>query len=871
MISFQFGVSIFGVAATVAAFMLGLGGGALLAQRALARPSLARALRIFALLELAVALYALGLPLLNAAAGPALEALGARLLPWQWLTLQGACAVVLLALPAAAMGASFPVVLQALPPSDARLGRIYGLNCLGAAAGALLGLALLAGLGWTGALRVVAACGALVAAAAWSLGARARAAECEPAAPGLVASTEGASAVPRSLLLAYAGVGACGLILEVAWTRLYGMVLLRTEYVLAIILAVYLVGTALGSLLAARAGRHPWLTAAIPLVGCSATLLGVGVLPSMSVWLQQRNFDSLLGALALQSLALSVCTLPTTAALGAWLPLLARRLGAPPAAPGSRLDDARRPATGPVTEPVSGHAASLYGANCLGAAVGAVATVAIAIPWAGTTATICLAAVALLALGTSLASAPGPRRLLWLALPVAGAAGWLLHDFPEPQRMLPASAQVGRQLFRYEDALTLNHVTESADGQRTLLTDLQHMDASTEPAAVQIQADQARLPLLLHRSPRSILFLGLGTGISASGSLAYPQLERTAVELSPGAIAAARTWFAAANGGVLRSMQVDSDDARHYLAAQRRRYDVIVGDLFHPDLAGMSNLLSVEQFQRARDHLSADGIFAQWLALNQFDRESLRTVLRSFRQVFPDGVLFFDGLHLAMVGSPTRQSYGANVAAHLAGLPAAQIDAQTGGEGPWTWLGRYFGPVGGGIGPVQSEIRPIIEYRLPHLRYLEQAPLSELLLELLRQRPAPSAAGRQLAIGVQDQAAFADAYVATELAAQSWLASLNDDAERAGERMRLAFEANRRDRWIASALADELFDQAAAQQRLGDRAVLERILGIFPDHLEALRALWHLDRATGGAADRDRERLRALAPLDSEISAASGR
>ena len=148
-------------------------------------------------------------------------------------------------------------------------------------------------------------------------------------------------------------------------------------------------------------------------------------------------------------------------------------------------------------------------------------------------------------------------------------------------------------------------------------------------------------------------------------------------------------------------------------------------------------------------------------------------------------------------------------------------------------------------------------------------PLPELLLDLLRQRPSPQAAGEQLAIAAADQLAFADAYLAGELAMQSWLAALEGDPVHAGERARLAFEANPREHWIASALADELFEKAAAAQQLGDRASLERILRVFPEHVESLRALWHLDRASDpAAARRDLLRLRALVPLDREVAVA---
>jgi len=841
MLSAQFGVSIFGVAATVTAFMLGLGAGSLLAAGYKATSHTARALKTFSLLELSVALYALALPALSEVGGPALESLAAQTAWWQWYAMQAAVAIFLLALPAAAMGASFPIVLRAYDWSPQLLGRLYGLNSLGAAAGALISLALLAALGWSAALRAIATCGILVAGAAWLLGWQASQ-QPKTARVGLDIDLASKQA-PRRLLIAYAAVGACALMLEMAWTRLYGIVMLRTEYVLAIILAVYLLGTAAGSLLAARAQHARWLVVAVPVVASGWTLLALWTLPVFSVWMQEQHFASLSSALTAQALALALCTLPTTIALGAWLPVLAHRNF-------SSLEDPSR-------------AVVLYSANCAGAAIGAVFTVLVAIPLLGTAASVGLAAFLLLGLGLAL----GAPRSLAVALPLAFAAAWLLRAFPEPKRMLPPQPAAVEQLDRYEDALTLNHVVQGVDGQRTLLTDLQHMDASTDPAAVQIQADQARLPLLLHQAPRSILFLGLGTGISASGSLGYPELERTAVELSPGAIAAARSWFTPVNRDVVRNMRVVHDDARHFLAASGQKYDVIVGDLFHPDLAGMSNLLSVEQFRRARNHLASGGIFAQWIALNQFDRESLNTVLRSFQQVFPDAQIFLDGMHLAMVGSPTPLVSGRAVARNLAGRTAEQIDELTGKEGAGTWLGRYWGPIAAGVGPVQSEIRPVIEFRLPHLRYQEQAPLLEILQMLLRRRPDVATASEQLGIEPAEQQSFASGYVASELAVQSWLAFMASDTTRARQITRLAFETNPQDHWIASALADELFEAAAQDHALDERRTLERILRIDPDHVETLRALWRLDRDGGRpTAAAALQRLCQVAPLDAEVA-----
>ena len=49
---------------------------------------------------------------------------------------------------------------------------------------------------------------------------------------------------------------------------------------------------------------------------------------------------------------------------------------------------------------------------------------------------------------------------------------------------------------------------------------------------------QAWLPLLLHPAPRHALFLGLGTGVTASAAAEDPTLDVDAVELLPEVIAA---------------------------------------------------------------------------------------------------------------------------------------------------------------------------------------------------------------------------------------------------------------------------------------------------------------------------------------------
>lgn len=827
MLSLQFGVSVFAVVITVVAFMVGLGGGSLFAARKAAQ--IKKPLLLLALLEGGIALYALLLPLLLQMTSAWVEGAAAQLTLFQWYGLLASAALGLLMLPAFAMGAGFPLILVAVGNQSGRLGTVYGLNTLGAACGALVPLWLLPTLGWSAAVRVMAGIGMLVALAFLLLASRHHSKQ-----PG---SAKGdIKRPPGTALLAYAGIGAASLILEIGWTRLFGMVMLRTEYVLAVILAAFLLGIGAGSMLAPRRHRQVWFVV-LPIVACGFALLSLWLLPELSAWVEHTEFKSLFSALALQGAVLVLLTLPVTLALGTWLPLLNNRF--------------------------NGGGMWLYGANSLGAAVGAALAGVWLIPTWGSAATIVVAALLLLTMGLSWSH----RRAAWFALPVAMVAAWPVMQLPPVSALLPQAEAESKNLYFYEDAVSITHVVERPNGQRLLLTDLQRMDASSDPTAVFVQSNQARLPLLLQGQPRSVLFLGLGTGISVAGSLPFPDLQRTAVELSQGAIVAAGSLFSKVNHHAMRKTRVWRDDAKHFLSASHDTYDVIIGDVFHPDLAGMGSLLSLQQFQRARDRLSDDGVFVQWLALNQFDIGSLRVVLRTFRKVFPDAQLFLDGMHLALVGPRQHFSGAAGVWHNLNRMSAAQQNAATAGEGGWTWLGRYWGPIPDSEGPIQDEWSPVIEFRLPRARYAGGLDVITSLQTLLQIRPDMQSAVTLLGVQDSDKNDFERAYAATELMVRSWLADMQGDAQQADRLISLAYQANPHDRWVDYALADNMFSSMAQARAhgLSEQEALQRILHVNPWHVEALRALWKLQRRTGDPqASTTRARLLKLSPLDRE-------
>ncbi|MEJ2180247.1 MAG: fused MFS/spermidine synthase, partial [Gammaproteobacteria bacterium] len=570
--------------------------------------------------------------------------------------------------------------------------------------------------------------------------------------------------------------------------------------------------------------REAWFNG-LPIAASVFVIVSLWLFPKISNMPDFHQLTSLNQALVYQGFLIAVLTVPVTLVFGAWLPLLNQRLG------DSGISGAR-----------------LYGANSIGAALGAVVAGFILTPAIGTHATIIISAILIVLFSLVWTE----NRKLAVTVPLIAIIAIPLYKMPPVNELMPRLYANTSDLFQHEDALSITHVIAKQDGQRLLLADLQRMDASSDPASVESQRNQARLPLLLHPNPRSVLFLGLGTGVSASSSLAYPEIQRTAVEISNGAIDAADRWFKPVNHSVLDRTIVIRDDARRFVKTDPGNYDVIVGDLFHPDFVGRSALLSRQQFQRVKQRLSDQGIFVQWVALNQFETQSLEIIFRTFQQVFPDAVLFVDAFRVALVGFNGVLANLENIQRNLDSLSSDGRKLILGGENKFAWLGRYWGKISvSKSGRIQDEWAPQIEFRLPAARYNGELDLAKLLNYMLQHRPHVSVAAKELNIDSSNYAAFERAYIATDLAHRSWLALLRNNPR------------------ICYAVADATLANYEANQPEGvsEKSVLESVLKIRPDHAEALKRLWQLSEAEGNTetARQYKKRFAELSPLDSLI------
>ncbi len=832
MLSTIFGVSIFGVVVTISAFMAGLGVGSLLGGKFQSR--IRNPLLIFGFIEFFVALFAFNLPSLFQGVDVFVQAITIGAGYNTWVFVQATVTFVLMFIPALGLGFGFPLILKVVTKNNISLGFVYSLNTFGGMCGALLPLALLPVFGWVVSDRLVAVFGFALAIVFFVLAYFFRTQKYETSAAS-------PTSVGWKTLFLYGCVGASAIMLEIGWTRLYGMILLRTEYVMAIILATFLLGIGLGSLIAARTNSR-FLLMLLPVVIVVGAALSLYLLPNVSAWAETVSYSSLFASMLEQGGMIALFTLPATLAFGAWLPILVSHH---------------------KNTTVSG--SYLYGANSVGAAIGGLFAGFVLIPYLGTSAVIAVSSILVITVSLYWVKqkwfAVAPVLTLILFIPVL--------NLPPVSELLPNSHGSSIDMETYEDALTVTHVIEDSTGQRLLLADLQRMDASTAPDAITVQKNQSRLPLMLHPEPRTVLFLGLGTGITASGSLPYSDLSRTAVELSEGAITSASTWFAGANNQVMEKLLIVNDDARRYLKSTDNKYDVIVGDLFHPDLVGRSNLLSKQQFERVSSRLNDGGVFVQWLALNQFDVATLKVVLATFKMSFPQSNLFVDGFRLVLVGFNGRPASIEHIKSSLASLDVQGRKDITGGEGIWTWAGRYWGELPETNWAIQDEWAPVIEFQLPKAKFNRQLDLAELLKFILSLRAPMSVATVELSVSEVDRPYFEAGYKATELYYRSWLAYFAGQNLESQKLLSVAYSMNADDQWIGFGMADAMYasiDQAI-DSGMAESAALEKILMIRPDHIEALKRMLFLAKDKGDTeqVEKLKAAIFAISPLDKAL------
>jgi spermidine synthase len=177
------------------------------------------------------------------------------------------------------------------------------------------------------------------------------------------------------------------------------------------------------------------------------------------------------------------------------------------------------------------------------------------------------------------------------------------------------------------------------------------------------------MPLLLHGHPQRALFLGVGAGATLGQAARYPNLEVSAAELLQDVVDVLPEFRSI---DPVSNAPIHVADARRFIRATDRLYDVVVADLFHPARDGAGLLYTLDHYEAIRTKLSSGGVFVQWLPLYQMGVETFRTIVRDFVEAFPHvsaylGHFNVDSPVIGLVGSIEPRSY--DMAWYRATLP----------------------------------------------------------------------------------------------------------------------------------------------------------------------------------------------------------
>lgn len=611
-------------AAVLSAFMFGLALGAVVVGWRADESK--RPLRWYGILELGIGCYALAFDtLLDMVAGGS---------PWL-------VSFVLLALPAALMGGTLPVLARSGADTIRRgtgaFGSLFGVNTLGAVAGALLTVfVLLEPLGLAGTVKLAAGINIALGVLFWlgGMGAGLReiyAGEEEAPRPGLFGDAE------PGILIAFFLAGFAGLALEMAWMRLLVYFLEGFTIAFGLMLATYLLGLgagALGGTFAALASSNPrrllariLLVQAVLALGTFlfATPIGDGLEAMRVGYAEAATLD--FGYAQGLFWAAAAIIFPATFCGGMLTPVVAR----------IALSD---------REWIGCHTGVVYAVTTLGAVVAPPVAGFFLLPALGVPGTIAAMAGLVLLAGTVLALDRGMKEwvfaggaaVVFVAICLSSGLSTPLvkrsHVFREaraPRRLLA---------FEHGERGDVSVVEELQDGSRRLYVD-GFSAAETSPHYGYMRM-LGHLPVLLHPDPESVCVIAFGTGTTAGAVSVHPEVKRiVCVEIEP-AVYEVASHFERQNRGVL-----DLDRAEAVVADGREfvrrsdKYDVITLEPLMPYTPAAVYLYTSEFYADARASLDKGGLLCQWIPPQGVSNADLKRLVASVASAFEHVSLWY--------------------------------------------------------------------------------------------------------------------------------------------------------------------------------------------------------------------------------------
>lgn len=793
MITQVVGGAPFAISTILVVFMGGMGAGSWIAGRKADQIPEMRLIRIYGQLELTIGIFAVFVPMilmvLKLFYGVIYNALYEHTLLYNLSIFIGA--LLLLCLPAVCMGATLPILcrfyISRLSHVGSHSGRLYGLNTIGAALGALIcGFWLIDLLGLWGTMMAAVALNVAVGILCLHISATHSPKRGAPKTKSRKTSSPGTASKPTATkadspppdhpqiimgaLILFFVSGFCAMAYEVLWTKLLGLVVGPTTYSFTIVLVTFIVGLALGNLafgrLADRTSNAAGLLMATQMAAALmalaiSQLLGDSQLFYAKLLFAFKNHFALLSLF--KALTLFGFMILPTFFLGATFPLVAKIYTRSMADVGRAI----------------GHA---YAVNTVGAVLGSFCAGFVLIPLLGKEnglrIVIILQISMAVIIGTVVLARQKAKAGHWAVLTAVIIAGIMfITTYPSWNRLILATGKYHRfdefiavdemlkdtgwlealfkgpeilsstengQLVYYGDGIggfttVLDYPGPFGIGERSMANSGK-MDASSR-GDMKTQTLLAHVPMLFAKDPHQVMVLGLASGVTAGETLYYPIDRLDVVDINDRVFEAA-AFFKPWNNDVLNNPKTHLilQDGVAHLSLTRTKYDVIISEPSNPWMAGMATLFTRNFFTSAKERLTENGIYVQWFHCYQMDWDTFALIGRTFAQVFPSSLLVScepGGLSrdFLFVGFKGDTSLDWQTAHH--NLQYLQQSPNITLSNPELLyrlivsedLKRLFGD-----GPLNTENRPLLEYAAPKLMYGGDAAQQNLLNQVVARR-----------------------------------------------------------------------------------------------------------------------------------------
>ena len=681
------------------------------------------------------------------------------------------------------LGLTFPlmavgILQRRLLPAGFTLANLYFVNSLGAAIGVLVsGFILIAWFDLPGTIQVAGALNFVVAAAIVRI---VRQTKVAGGGYETTAEAPGSGAARHLMILTAAVTGTASFVYEIVWVRMLNLVLGASTHSFELMLSAFILGLALG-------GR--WIRQRLDHIRNPLRMLGfvqivMATLAAATLVFYDFSFTLMsaiflataptetgyVAFMLLNSLLVLMIMLPTTICAGMTLPLITHWLLS--SGNGERS------------------VGEVYAANTLGAIVGVLLTVHLALPLMNMKGALLLGVSFDLLLGAYLLhravgnARSEERTAVIAAIAVIVTIGVAIQL---DARVLASSVfRFGKPELR-DDAVIDMH----RDGKTTTVTvytfDESHRAIVTNgkvDGSIQLDLDKKPsvdegtqvltgvLPFAIRPDIQTAAVIGIGTGMTTHMVLQGPQVEVVdTIEIEAQMVAGARLFLphVEATFDDPRS-KIHIEDARSYFSSRQHDYDLIISEPSNPWVSGISGLFTTEFYSLVRDHLDEAGVFAQWMQLYELDRDLVSSVLKAFSAVFPEHHVFEmgDGNLLLVAGLSDKQKINMDALIQVPGFQQAlaRIGIRTAGDlgARYVASSRFLREyIAAWQTPANSDFAPILDLRAAYQRFLRRS--SRDLSAFVRD----SLPIREMLGGAAVSHAGVGAYKATDFSTLTWL------------------------------------------------------------------------------------------------------